>query len=195
MLRYNTQQKQLILPEYGRNIQKMVEYCLTITDRDERTICAYEIIRAMASVVPSIPNNEEGQQKLWDHLAIMSNFQLDIDYPVDIIKPDSLNNPPLKVPYSTENIRYKHYGKNLENLIEVASSMEDSEEKTALIKLVANHMKKLQLNVNPEGVEDDKIFKDLLNITKGQIKINAEDMPLHEFKAAPVSNNKKKKKK
>lgn len=195
MLRYNTQQKKLTLPEYGRNIQKMVDYCLSIPDREERTVCAHQIIRSMRNVVPTIPDNEEGEQKLWDHLAIMSDFQLDIDYPVEIIKPENLGTRPEKVPYETESIRWRHYGKNLENLISVASEMEEGEERTELVRLIANHMKKLMLNVNPEGVEDEKIFKDLLHITHGRINVDPETMKLHEFKAAQIITGKKKKKK
>lgn len=195
MLTYNTQQKNLILPEYGRNIQKMVDYCLTIPDREERTICAHHIIRAMANIQSNNLEGNEGLQKLWDHLAIISNFQLDIDYPNEIIPVDSLNSTPQKIPYQTDTIRYKHYGKNIENLIGLASTMEENEERNELIRLIANHMKKMMLNVNPEGVDDDKIFKDLLYLSHGSIVIDPQNMKLHEFKAAPIATNTKKKKK
>ncbi|MDE6652088.1 MAG: DUF4290 domain-containing protein [Paramuribaculum sp.] len=196
MLNYNTQQKKLILPEYGRNIQQMIDYCLTLQDKEERTRCARTIIATMANLFPELKDSEDNQRKLWDHLAIMSEFKLDIDYPCEIIKPDHLNTLPDKVPYTSNSIRYRHYGKAIERLIDKAAEMEDGDERTELCRLIANHMKKLMLTVNKDGVEDTKIFKDLAEISHGRIIINPDQMKLHEFKvAAPVNNGKKKKKK
>ncbi|MDE5745498.1 MAG: DUF4290 domain-containing protein [Paramuribaculum sp.] len=196
MLNYNTQQKKLILPEYGRNIQQMVDYCLTLTDKEERTRCARTIVSTMANLFPELKDGEDNHRKLWDHLAIMSDFKLDIDYPCEIIKPDNLNTLPDKVPYTFNNIRYRHYGKALERLIDKASEMEEGEERTELCRLIANHMKKLMLTVNKDGVEDAKIFKDLAEISRGRIIISPDSMLLHEFKVAvtPATGKKKKKK-
>lgn len=195
MLNYNTQQKKLILPEYGRNIQQMIDYCLTLEDKEERTRCAKTIVATMANLFPELKDSEDNNRKLWDHLAIMSDFKLDIDYPCEIIKPDNLNTSPEKVPYTFNNIRYRHYGKALERLIEKAADMEDGEERTELCRLIANHMKKLMLTVNKDGVEDEKIFKDLAEISHGRIIINPEVMKLHEFKVATQATPGKKKKK
>ena len=196
MLNYNTQQKKLILPEYGRNIQQMVDYCLTLTDKEERTRCARTIVATMANLFPELKDGEDNHRKLWDHLAIMSDFKLDIDYPCEIIKADNLNTLPDKVPYAFNNIRYRHYGKALERLIDNASEMEEGEERTELCRLIANHMKKLMLTVNKDGVEDAKIFKDLAEISRGRIIISPDSMLLHEFKVAatPATGKKKKKK-
>lgn len=196
MLSYNTQQKRLILPEYGRNIQRMVDYCLTIPDREERTRCAYTIVVSMANLFPELRDNPDNRHKLWDHLAIMSGFKLDIDYPCEVIQAENLTTPPAKVPYSVQTIRHRHYGKALERLIDTAVRMDDGEEKDELIRLIANHMKKLMLAVNKEGVDDAKVFKDLAEMSHGMIRIDPSQMQLHEFRAAPapVSGKKKRKK-
>lgn len=196
MLNYNTQQKRLILPEYGRNIQQMVDHCLTIEDRDKRTVCAHTIVATMANLFPELKDGEDNQRKLWDHLAIMADFKLDIDYPCEIIRPDNLTTHPEKVPYTIHPIRYRHYGKSIERLIDKASSMDEGEEHTELCRLIANHMKKLLLTVNKDGVEDSKIFKDLAEMSRGAIILNPETTRLHEFKViqTPASGKKKKKK-
>ncbi len=195
MLSYNTQQKRLILPEYGRNIQRMVDHCLTIADREERTRCAYTIVASMANLFPALRDNPENRHKLWDHLAIMSDFKLDIDYPCEVIQAENLATAPDKVPYSVQTIRQRHYGKSLERLVESAVRMEDGDEKTELIRLIANHMKKLMLAVNKDGVDDAKVFKDLAEMSHGMIRIDPAEMKLHEFKAAPAPTNGKKKRK
>lgn len=183
------------MPEYGRNIQKMVDFCLTIPDRDERTRCAYTIVASMANLFPELKQNEESRRKLWDHLAIMSNFQLDIYYPVEVVKADNLQEPPAKIPYSMNTIRHRQYGKAVERVVATISTMEDSPERTELIRLVANQMKKLNLAVNREGVDDAKVFKDLAEMSHGAIVVAPGKIFLHEFKAAPEPTGKKKKKK
>jgi len=195
MLTYNTQLKRLILPEYGRNIQQMVDHCLTIENREERTKCAFSIINCMAKLFPKIREEEDYQHKLWDHLAIMSDFNLDIDYPVEVVKAENLGSLPEKVPYTAEHIRYRHYGKGLERMIEKAVSMEDGLERDELVLLIANHMKKRLLAVNADGVEDAKVFKDLAEYSHGEIRLSPETTRLHEFKiVAPAATGKKKKK-
>lgn len=196
MLSYNTQQPRLVMPEYGRNIQKMVDHCLTIEDREERTKCANTIIASMANLFPALKEGEDNRRKLWDHLAIMAGFKLDVDAPYELIAADKLATQPEKVPYSANTVRYRRYGKAMERLIAKASQMEEGEERTELCRLIANHMKKLMLAVNREGVDDAKVFKDLAEISHGSITIRPEQMQLHTFKAAPLpANNKKKKKK
>lgn len=194
MLTYNTQLKHLKLPEYGRNIHQMVEHCLTIEDRDERTRCAYSIINCMSKLFPKLREEENYQQKLWDHLAIMSDFKLDIDYPTEVVDASNLNTVPEKIPYTSEHIHYRHYGKDVERLIAEAVKMEQGPERDELVLLIANHMKKLLLAVNSDGVDDAKIFKDLAEYSHGQILLSPETTVLHEFKiVAPPSGKKKKK--
>ncbi len=196
MLSYNTQLKKLVLPEYGRNIQKMVDHCLTIEDREERTLCAHSIIRTMGNLFPELRNAEDHDRKLWDHLVIMSDFSLDIDFPCEVIKAEALTTEPDKINDNSACKRYRHYGKSLQMMIDKAASMEPSPEKDELILLVANHMKKLMLAVNKDGVDDAKVLKDLAEISHGAIRLNPEEYHLHEFKEAPqpVTGKKKKKK-
>ncbi len=195
MLTYNTQQRKLILPEYGRNIQQMVDYCLSIPDREERTVCAYSIIASMGNLFPELRDTPDFSHKLWDHLAIMSDFQLDIDYPCEVIRPESLESRPEPLTYRLSPIRMRHYGKHIQDMIQTAVEMPVGEEREALVMLIANHMKKLMLAVNPDGVDDAKIFKDLAMYSQGRIRLNPEDHHLHEFKAAPAPTTSKKKKK
>lgn len=195
MLTYNTQQKKLILPEYGRNIQQMVEHCLTIEDRDERTRAAHTIIRAMSALVPQTEKNEDARRKLWNHLAIMSDFKLDIDYPYELMRPENLDTRPEQVIHYINNFKYRHYGKNILDLIHRAIEMEPGEERETLVMLIANHMKKNILEINPDGVEDEIIYNDLAELSHGEFRLSSDDVHLHEFRKAPEAKNGKKKKK
>jgi hypothetical protein len=197
MLTYNSQRKKLILPEYGRNIQKMVDYCCSIEDREERNKCAYSIIQIMGNLFPQLNEEEDYKHKLWDHLAIMSDFKLDIDYPYEIIKEENLVTKPNTVSYKLEPIKFRHYGKIIERMIDRACTYPEGTEKDALVMLIANHMKKLIFQINKEDVEDAKIFKDLAFYSHGKINLDPRTHVLHEFKESPVpqQNNKKKKKK
>lgn len=196
MLTYNTGKPRLILPEYGRNIQQMVDHCLTIEDRDERTRCAHTIVAAMLKLFPKIKEQENYQQKLWDHLAIMSGFRLDIDAPVEMISSDPHDSKPERVPYSGHHIRFRHYGKDIELMIARIIAMPEGSERDELTLLVANHMKKLLLTVSKDGVEDEKIFRDLADYSHGEIRLDPQTTHLHDFQIiAPVAQGKKKKKK
>ncbi len=195
MLTYNTQLKKLILPEYGRNIQQMVDHCLTIEDREERTKCAYSIIHIMGNLFPNLRDVEDFRHKLWDHLAIMSDFKLDIDYPYEVISQSNLNKTPERMDYQNQPIKLRHYGKYIEQMIEKVATLEEGEERDVLISLIANHMKKIMFSVNKDGVEDEKIYKDLFEYSKGKINLDSSNYHLHEFKEAPNQNSNKKKKK
>lgn len=194
MLTYNTQLKQLVLPEYGRNLQRMVDHCMTIEDRNERNICALSIIKSMEQLFPEL-KQPENAHKVWDHLAIMSDFKLDIDYPEGVVKPDDLATRPEKVPYDQSRIEYRHYGKILEEMIEKAAAMPEGEERDQVVLLLANHMKKQMLAVNPDGVEDRRIFDDLTAYSHGAIRLNPETTRLREFQTVqkPVQGKKKRK--
>ena len=195
MLTYNSQLKKLALPEYGRNIQQMVDYCCTIEDREERNKCAYSIINTMSNLFPQLNQEADIMHKLWDHLAIMSDFKLDIDYPYEVVKPENLATKPQPVGYKLESIKMRHYGKIVDQMIQRACEYPDGDEKDALVMLIANHMKKLIYQINNEDVEDAKIFKDLEFFSKGKIKIDPATHSLHEFKIAPVQQQSSKKKK
>lgn len=197
MLTYNTQLKKLVLPEYGRNIQQMVDHCMTIADKEERTKCAYSIINTMGNLFPNLRDDEEFKHKLWDHLAIMSDFKLNIDYPCEVINAENLTTTPQRIEHLDSSIKLRHYGKYIELMVAKISTLEHSEEKNTLILLVANHMKKMQLAINCDGIDDAKIFKDLYELSNGLIKLDTENYHLHQFKEIHThqASNKRKKKK
>ncbi|MDE5612121.1 MAG: DUF4290 domain-containing protein [Odoribacter sp.] len=197
---YNTQKKKLLLPEYGRNIQKMVDYLLTIEDREERTRAAKTVIDVMGNLYPHLRDVPDFRHKLWDHLAIMSGFQLDIDSPYPLPSMEQLQERPEKLPYNTTHIKYKHYGKLVEKLIEEIRQQEDPEQKRALIVLTANHMKKSFLTWNKDSVEDEQIYNDIntlfgstLILPEGMTLSNPKDLLQKKSKPSsnkPANNNK-----
>ena len=119
-MEYNTQQRKLPLPEYGRSVQNMVDHALTIEDREERQRCANTIVNIMGGMFPHLRDVDDFNHKLWDHLAIMADFKLDIDYPVEVVKKESLEIKPDRIPYSQNGIQYRHYGRFIQDMIQVA---------------------------------------------------------------------------
>lgn len=184
MMEYNTRQKRLPLPEYGRSVQKMVDHALTIEDRQERQECANTIVRIMASMFPNTRNLPDYERKLWDHLAIMSDFALDIDYPYEVIKREEFHVPPQRVPYQTGEIKNRHYGRIVEEMIAHACTLEEGEEREKLIELITIQMKKNYIAWNKDGVEDKKILEDLRRYTNGAI-----DIADREIRTAPKTQN------
>lgn len=169
---YNTQRKKMVLPEYGRNIQNMVDYAITVEDRDRRNKMAKEIIQIMGNIKPQYREISDFKHKLWDHLAIMSDFELDIDYPYELPKKDTFYEKPNTVPYAIHDIKYKHYGHGIELLIKKAIEMEPGDRKEKLIVLIANHMKKLYLTWNKDSVTDDVIIDDLKELSGGKLALS-----------------------
>lgn len=180
----------LILPEYGRNIQQMVNHALTLEDREERTRCAKSIIATMGNLFPYLRDINDFKHKLWDHLAIMADFKLDIDYPYEIFKKENLYTKPDRIPYKNSRIRYMHYGRTLEQMINKAIEYPEGEEKDQLLLLIANHMKKCFLTWNKETVDDNKIFKDLFELSNGQLNPSQDILKLKESKDILQRNNK-----
>jgi hypothetical protein len=190
---YNTQRKKLPMPEYGRNIQNMVDHLFTIEDKERRNQNAQAIIDVMGNLYPYLRDVAEYKHKLWDHIAIMSNFELDIDYPYEPPSPDILTEKPRRVPYNQQDIQLRHYGLITKKLIDAAINMEGDEQRI-LIEQIANQMKKLYLQWNRDSVEDDKIIMDLEELSGGKLKV-PKDLRLTEVKVAPPVQPKKKKKK
>lgn len=191
---YNTKRKKLPMPEYGRNIQNMVDHLFTLEDREKRNQSAQAIIDVMGNLYPYLRDVAEYKHKLWDHIAIMSDFKLDIDYPYDPPSPDILTEKPHRVPYNQTEIKLKHYGLITQKLIDKAVEME-GEEQRILIEQIANQMKKLYQAWNKDSVEDEKIFIDLEELSGHKLKV-PRDIQLSEVRVAPQTpQNKKKKKK
>jgi hypothetical protein len=190
-MEYNTQRKKMELPEYGRSVQNMVDHALTIEDREERQRCANTIINIMGSMFPHLRDVPDFKHKLWDHLAIMSDFKLDIDYPFEIVKKEDLVMRPERLPYSTGDIRYRHYGRFLGELVKKAVEIEDEAERKALIRLLAIQMKKSLSNWNKDGMEDQKIVDDLREYSQGAIDLQVEDLQLNEPQRYNNNNQRK----
>ena len=179
-MEYPTLQGKLIMPEYGRNVQQMIEYALKIEDREERTKCVNTIINVMGSLFPYLRDVNDFKHKLWDHVAIMSDFKLDIDYPYEILKQENLYSRPETIPYKNSRIRYMHYGRNLEEMIERVATYPEGELKNEIIRMIANQMKKCFLTWNKEVVDDRKIFDDLREMSKGKVDLSEENFKLVE---------------
>jgi len=170
-MEYNTQMPKLIIPEYGRNIQKLIEYACTLKSKEERTNVAHAIIAIMGRLNPMLRDITDFRHKLWDHLFIISNFKLDVDSPYPVPSKEILTTKPERVKYPAAKMKFKHYGKAVERLIEKASDMKNSEEKTAFIEAIANLMKKSYLVWNRDTVADTVILQELETLSKGKLKV------------------------
>jgi hypothetical protein len=161
----------MALPEYGRNVQKMVDHIKTIQDRDERKRAAKTIISIMGNLKPHLRDVGDFKHKLWDNLALIANFGLDIDSPYPIPEPEKFIEKPKTVPYQQGSIRFLHYGRIIELMIDAASEMEDGEEKEYLTNLIVNQMKKAYITWNRSQVADEVIIENLRYLSGGRLKM------------------------
>jgi hypothetical protein len=199
-MKYNTAEKHLAQPEYGRNVQNLVDYCMTIEDREERNRCANAIISIMGNLYPQQRDTNDFKHILWDHLAIMSGFKLDVDYPYEVVKEADLETRPPRIPYVSTRIRSRQYGKIMEQMVGKATEMENSEAKDYLVRSLANQMKRSYVTWNnKDTVSDAKIFKDLAQLSDGLIDLKEGDLKLidgrelQQVAAAAQHQNKSKK--
>jgi hypothetical protein len=170
-LLYNTERVRLYIPEYGRNVQKMVDYLKTIEDREKRNEQARAIVKVMEIINPAVHLQDNYEQKLWDHLHIISGFDLDVDSPYPAPEPESLNEKPMMIPVSRKPIKASHYGRNIESFIDLIAGKEDGEQKTAMIRSLALYMRQQYLIWNKDTVSDETIFQDIERLSDGKIKV------------------------
>jgi hypothetical protein len=170
-MEYNTQRNRLVIPEYGRNIQKMIEYAIEIENREERNRAALAIVAVMGYLNPQLQNVTDFKHKLWDHLFIISDFKLDVDSPYPVPSRDTFQAKPKRVPYPNNDIKYKYYGKTMERLIKHISDIEEGEKKDLVTQNIANFMKMSYLTWNKDTVDDSTILSHLENISKGKMKL------------------------
>lgn len=189
-LEYNTERPKLIIPEYGRHIQKMVDHAITIEDREERNKVAKSIIAVMGNLNPHLRDVPDFQPMLWDQLFIISDFKLDVDSPFPIPEKEVLMQRPDPLGYPQNHPKYRFYGNNIKRMIDVANEWEEGEKKEALILTIANHMKKSYLNWNKDTVEDDVIFGHLFELSGGKINLKESDEDLSN--ASDLMKSKKK---
>lgn len=171
-LEYNTERSHLIVPEYGRGIQKMVDAALLIEDREKRNKVANTIVNAMAMLNPSVREITDYKQKLWDHLHIMADFKLDVDCPYPVPEKSVVHAKPERVAYPTSDIKYKYYGKVMEDMIRKVTDLEDSPKKEQIIQNLANFMKMSYLTWNKDTVDDVTIFHHMEELSKGAVKLH-----------------------
>lgn len=179
-MQYNTQKPILIMPEYGRGIQEMVEMAIGLPTKKEREKCARAIIAIMARIQPQHSGQADYEQKLWNHLARISRYRLDIDYPVEIVSEEDVYAHPKPLPYPMKNIRSRHYGYLIESSLNYAKTLPDGEEKDALVALVANQMKQNLFVWNRDSMDDRLVAADIARYTHGEIQL---DLKQHRFAA------------
>ena len=183
-LEYNSQRSHLIIPEYGRHLQKLIDQATAIEDRDERNKAAKYIISVMGSLNPHLRDVLDFQHKLWDQLFIMSDFRLDVDSPYPIPSKDILTQKPDRLKYPQNFPKYRFYGNNIKYMIDVANSWEESDLKNALVLVIANHMKKSYLSWNKDTVADEVIFGHLSELSGGRLNLsnsNEELLNTHDL--------------
>lgn len=188
-LEYNTDRSKLNLPEYGRHIQKMVDYAIAIEDREKRIKVADSIIEVMGNLNPHLRDVPDFQHMLWDQIFIISDFKLDIDSPYPKLTPEEFAERPEPLAYPQNHPKYRFYGNNIKRMIDVARKWEEGEKKEGLILTIANHMKKSYLNWNRDTVSDEVIFDHLYELSEGEINLRNADEDLSN--ASDLMKNKK----
>lgn len=188
-MEYNTERKPLIIPEYGRHVQNMVDYCLTLEDDEERNGFAKIIIEVLGELNPHLRDVPDFQHKLWDQLFIMSGFKLKVDSPYPILTREDFDTKPNKVPYPTGGYKYRYYGNNIRRMIDVALTWEGDKQE-GLIMVIANHMKKCYLLWNKDTVDDQTIFNHLYELSNQQIDLrNSKEVLMSSDKVQRNTNN------
>lgn len=170
-MEYNTQREQLKIADYGRNVAKLIEYCKTLPTRVERTKMANKIIDVMAQVNPGAKDRTDYRHTLWDHMMFMANYELDVDAPYPIKREEPLQMHPNAIQCKSGEIKYRHYGRALQDMIETVAAMEDSEERKLLTQQIANTMKRQYLQWNRDSVEDSLIVEQLAELSDGRLTL------------------------
>lgn len=192
-LDYNTQREKLVLPEYGREIQNMVDYAVAIEDRGERQRCAEAIVAIMKRMFPDGSNAEDQERKLWDHLAIMSDFKLDIDYPYDVTHAEQIAQKPEPMEYPMKRIPVRHYGAMVFELFDKLKTMEPGEERDELMKLTANQMRRNLMQWSHGSSDEEKVASDLARFTDGKIQLDLDNFRFDRIVEHDVQKSNKKK--
>ena len=171
ILEYNTHRERLVMPEYGRGVQKMVNHLKEIPDRVKRSEQAVAVVKSMELLNPSIHTQENWRQTLWDHLFIMADYDLDIDAPYPVPERKAIESAPQIVPVQKKPVKARHYGRNIEGIIDLIAAREDGEVKTAMLKDLAIYMRTQYLIWNKDSVSDRTIFDDIEKLSQGRITV------------------------
>lgn len=170
-MEYNTQREQLKITDYGRHVAKMIEYCKTLNDRAERTAMANVIVDVMAHVNPKVKERTDYRHILWDHLMVLANYELDVDCPYEVNREETESFHPNPIPYRDSAIRYRHYGRALEDMIHAVAAMPESDERKMLTKQIAHAMKRQYLQWNRDTVDDALIAEQLAELSGGRLTL------------------------
>jgi hypothetical protein len=181
-LEYNSERPLMIIPEYGRHIQKLVDHCLALETKEERDKMAKSIVDVMGNLQPHLRDVPDFKHKLWDQLYIMADFKLDVESPYPQLSKAELQEKPERLAYPKSASRYRYYGNNIQTMIDIALSWENSDKKDALVFTIANHMKKCYLNWNKDTVDDVIIFKHLYDLSDGKLDLRETEEALSESK-------------
>ncbi|NOY49384.1 MAG: DUF4290 domain-containing protein [Chlorobi bacterium] len=173
-MEYNTKRESMAIPEYGRNIHKMIDYCISIEDREKRNATAETIVRVMRQMNASSAKSHDFEHKLWDHLHIISGFNLDIDAPYPAPKKDEISRKPEKLEYSQKTMAFPHYGKHIEKIIDSAVQIPEGDQKDAIVLAIANYLKKSYLTWNRDSVNDETVLKHLADLSNGKLHLKEE---------------------
>jgi hypothetical protein len=190
-LDYNTQREKLLMSEYGREIQKMVNHAVSLPTKEERLKCAKTIIKMMLTKVPQIRSNAGYEQTLWDHLYLMSRGELDIDWPYDVSSAEKIHSKPAPIPLPQNRIRLRHYGKLVEELLEKLKNMPEGSERDELARQTANQMKRDLLQWGHGSSDDEKVADDMARMTDGVIQIDLSTFKFEKVTALPADDGKK----
>jgi len=193
-LDYNTQREKLVMPEYGREIQKMIDHAISLASKEERQKCAQALVKTMETKVPQQRDNADYRQMLWDHLYLMSRKQLDIDWPFDVSAAEKINEKPQPIPLPKEHIKLRHYGKLISELCEKLKAMPAGEERDALTYYTANQMKRDLTTWSHGSMDDEKVANDLAYFTDGVIQLDLNTFKFEKFTATEENKKSKKKK-
>ncbi len=175
-LEYNAEREHLIIPEYGRHIQKLVNHCLNLENKEEQNTMAKAIVHVMGNMQPHLRDVPDFQHKLWDQLFIMSNYKLEVDTPYPKPEREVLQAKPTGLPYPKSASKYRFYGNNIQIMIDTALTWEEGEMKDALVYTIANHMKKCYLNWNKDTVDDEVIFRHLSELSGGKLVLTDKEV-------------------
>ena len=171
-LDYNTQRETLLMPEYGREIQRMIDHAITLPDKAERLRCAKTIVKLMGTKVPQIRDNNDFEQTLWDHLYLMSHKQLDIDWPFDISEAEKFHNKPQPMQLPQGDIRLRHYGRLVGELLNKLKEIPAGADRDELIRLTANQMKRDLVQWGHGSIDDEKVADDMARLTDGAVQLD-----------------------
>lgn len=190
-LDYNTQREKLLMPEYGREIQNMVDYAIDLPTREERLKCARTIVKMMLTKMPQIRTNTGYEQTLWDHLYLMSGKRLDIDWPFDISGAEKIHSRPNAIPLPQTRIHMRHYGRLVESLLEQLKTMPEGDARDELVRRLANQMKRDLLTWGHGTTDDERVADDLARLTDGAVQLNLGVFKFEKITAISQGDSKK----